>query len=332
MTLPIVELENVTKRYRDLEALSGVSFHLREGEVFGYLGPNGAGKTTTLKILAGLLTKFEGKVRVDGKSLPDRRDEVHDSIGFLPQSAGFQEWRTTESALRSFGLLSGVPVADLDHRVDTWLERFELTKSRSKKIKTLSGGMVQKLGLIQALLHEPKLLILDEPLAGLDPTSRQLVKDVVRERRAAGTTVIFSSHILSDVQDVADRIGILHAGRLLACGSIDDMKAELPVEVGVEFSSPPTSTEFLLAHPSLIRADEESANQWVLKLQRDTDTDRLIHYIVETTLRSDGRLRRIGTLEPNLDELYTQYISVAEEATEATEAGAKATETPASGR
>ncbi len=119
MTQPIVELEGVTKRYRDLEALSGVSFHLREGEVFGYLGPNGAGKTTTLKILAGLLTKFEGKVRVDGKSLPDRRDEVHESIGFLPQSAGFQEWRTTESALRSFGLLSGVPLADLDHRDST---------------------------------------------------------------------------------------------------------------------------------------------------------------------------------------------------------------------
>ena len=312
MTLPIVELENVTKRYRDLEALSGVSFQLSKGEVFGYVGPNGAGKTTTLKILAGLLTKFEGKVRVDGKSLPDKRDEVHESIGFLPQSAGFQEWRSSKSALRSFGLLSGVPAADIDHRVDVWLERFDLTKSQDKKIKKLSGGMVQKLGLIQALLHEPKLLILDEPLAGLDPTSRQLVKEVVRERRAAGTTVIFSSHILNDVEDLADRIGILHAGRLLACGSIDDMKAQMPVELVVEFSTPPTSTEFLIADSSITYADERSPNRWVLKLQRGTDTDDLIHNIVETTLRSEGRLRRIGTLEPNLDELYTQYITGAE--------------------
>ena len=167
----IVELRGVSKRYRDLHALTDVSFDLHEGEVFGYLGPNGAGKTTTLKILAGLIHKFEGSVQVAGHSMPERRDDVHKLIGFLPQSAGFQDWRTADNALRTFGILSGVPEREVSVRIGEWLERFDLEKVRHKRINKLSGGMIQKLGFIQALLHRPKLLILDEPLAGLDPAS-----------------------------------------------------------------------------------------------------------------------------------------------------------------
>jgi len=323
MTDTLVKLDNVAKSYKYATALLGVSFDLKDGEVFGYIGPNGAGKTTTLKILAGLLTKFDGSVRIAGKSVPEHRADVHQLIGFLPQSAGFQNWRTTDSALRSLGLLSGVDPSKLDKRIGEWLERFDLTKKRQQKIKKLSGGMVQKLGLIQALLHEPKLLILDEPLSGLDPVSRNLVKTVVRECKKRGTTVLFSSHILSDVQDVADSVGILHQGKLLTSGSIDDLKAELPVNVAIQFSTAPADVGFLNAHPAVETATDSPSGAHTLRLTDGADVDAVIHSLVEKTLAGGGRLRRVGIVDPDLDALYAQYISAADEENKAAEAKAK---------
>ena len=220
---PLVEVRALRKAYYGQAVLAGVSFDIAEGEVFGYIGPNGAGKTTTLKILAGLIAQDAGSVKIGGAELGDDHARRHQQIGFLPQGPGFQSWRTVESALDSLGELSGVPSEVRARRIGELLERFGLSAARKKKVKELSGGMTQKLGLIQALLHDPKLLVLDEPLEGLDPPSRALLKDVIRERRRAGCTVLFSSHILSDVERLCHRVVILHKGLVAAEGRIEDL-------------------------------------------------------------------------------------------------------------
>jgi ABC-2 type transport system ATP-binding protein len=307
----LVELENVRKKYYAQTVLDGVSFDIREGEVFGYIGPNGAGKTTTLKILAGLLTKYDGTIRVGGTDI--KQTPAHKLIGFMPQSCGFQNWRTVDSALDSLGELSGVSDEDRRARIPRLLERFDLLGSRFKKVKELSGGMTQKLGLIQALLHEPRLLVLDEPLEGLDPPSRNLLKEVIRERRRAGTTVLFSSHILSDVEDVADRIGILHRGKLATSGSIRELVTGfgLPTDIAVSFAKRPSSIDFLAA---LGTASERKPDEWRIRLAEGTDPDAVVHTIIERTFAGDGRIRKVGIAEPNLDDLFAQYIERAEAA------------------
>jgi len=307
VTVPLVQVRELSKAYFGQPVLSGVSFDIAEGEVFGYIGPNGAGKTTTLKILAGLITQYTGEVTIGGADLARDRTQAHHLIGFLPQGPGFQAWRTVESALDSLAELSGVPAELRARRIPELLERFGLAAARRKKVKELSGGMTQKLGLIQALLHEPRLLVLDEPLEGLDPPSRALLKEVIRERQRAGTTVLFSSHILSDVDDVADRVGILDAGRLATSGSLRELLVAfgLPLEVELGFSTPPSDARFLA---ELGAASERKPGEWRVVLPAGADPDAAVHAMIERTLAAGGRLRHIGLAEPELDELFASYI------------------------
>ncbi len=300
----------LTKKYYGQSVLSDVTFEIQRGEVFGYIGPNGAGKTTTLKILAGLIRKFDGDVTVDGAHVLKDRSKAHALIGYLPQSAGFQNWRTVESALDTLGALSGVSEDARKKRIPELLERFGLSAARTKKVKELSGGMTQKVGLIQALLHEPELLVLDEPLEGLDPPGRNLLKEVIRERQRAGTTVLFSSHILSDVEDVADRVGILNAGKLEISGSIRDLATSfgLPTEIDVQYAALPDPLPFI-ADPSLGAATAGKPNQWRVCVPDGGDPDAIIHTIIERSLASGGRIRHIGVTDPDLDDLFAQYIN-----------------------
>ncbi|HEX7836639.1 MAG TPA: ABC transporter ATP-binding protein [Kofleriaceae bacterium] len=306
---PLVQIRGLTKAYYRQPVLSGVSFDIAQGEVFGYIGPNGAGKTTTLKILAGLITQYEGEVLIDGADIAGDHARGHRLIGFLPQGPAFQSWRTVDSALDSLAELSGVAPEVRARRIPELLERFGLLAARYKKVKELSGGMTQKLGLIQALLHEPKLLVLDEPLEGLDPPSRALLKDVLRERQRAGTTVLFSSHILSDVEDVADRVGILTGGTIATSGSLRDLLVAFgrPLELELEFSVRPAGLEYL---GELGAAAEYRPGIWRVTLPAgaSTDVDAAIHAAIERTLSAGGRLRRIGLVEPELDELFASYL------------------------
>src|SRR4030066_1566210 len=193
-----VTIRNLAKDFGGFHALNNVSFTIKEGEIFGYIGPKGAGKTTTMKILVGLITDFQGEVSIGGCRIPKQKEEVHKLLGYLPQNVAFQEWRTVNNALTTFGRLSGLTAKQVESRILEVLHLFSLSAVRHKKISQLSGGMTQKVGLAQALLHEPKLLVLDEPLGGLDPLSRHQFKEVALELGKRGTTILFSSHILSD--------------------------------------------------------------------------------------------------------------------------------------
>lgn len=310
MANTLVTFDKVSKMYYSKKALHEISLELKEGEILGYIGPNGAGKTTTMKILVGLINQFEGNLDVGGFKLPGDRSKVHKLIGFLPQGVSFQRWRNVDNALMTFGRLSGVEDEELKKAIPKWLERFELGHAQFQKVRQLSGGMMQKVGFIQALLHKPKLLVLDEPLSGLDPQSRLQVKDIIRELRDAGTTIIFSSHILSDVQDVADRLALLNKGRLVTVGSLEDLKSTIAIanELVVEFSQVPESVAYLseIAGNRILRKVRE--DQYQIVCFPDDKTDDIIHEIVLQTLAQGGKIRKVGDIVPSLDLLYMRYL------------------------
>lgn len=305
-----VSLKNLTKRFGNFQALSDISLDIREGEIFGYIGPNGAGKTTTIKILVGLISNFQGEVSIGGYQLPQRKEEAHKLLGYLPQNVAFQEWRTINQALRTFGKLSGLIDTQVEEKIPQVLELLGLLEVRHKKITQLSGGMNQKVGLAQALLHEPKLLVLDEPLGGLDPYSRYQFKEIIRKLRQKGTTIIFSSHILSDVQDVADRIGIINRGRIKKIGTLDDLKARFKTKKTVEvlLVSKTEKLNGLSKIKNVIGVDQLSPSKVLVNLEANADEAQAVFDIAEYIVKLKIPIRGINVLEPSLDQIYLNYV------------------------
>ncbi|KXB04498.1 hypothetical protein AKJ50_02330 [candidate division MSBL1 archaeon SCGC-AAA382A13] len=306
-----LRFNNVSKRYGNFLALEDVSFQVEKGKNFGYIGPNGAGKTTTIKIMVGLLSDFKGSVEVGGYSLPARRDEVNELIGYLPQRVNFQEWRTVRHALRTFGKMSGIKDEELDERISTVLERIGISKMKNRKISELSGGTIQKVGIAQALVHDPKLLVLDEPLSGLDPASRYEMKQVIKELSTGGTTIFFSSHILSDVQDVADKIGILDLGQIMQIGTLGELKSEFPMEKEIEiiFSNFANEIENLESLSGVLSVEQLDSNKIMVQLEDDADIDVVSHELIQELIRSGSRIRSFSPVSPKLDEVYLKYIN-----------------------
>jgi len=309
-----VVLRDVTKSFGSFRALNSISFGIKEGEIFGYIGPNGAGKTTTMKILVGLISDFQGEVSIGGYLVPKRKDEIHKLLGYLPQNVAFQEWRTVNHALKTFGKLSGLSDAEVEGRIPEILDLLGLADVRHKKISQLSGGMTQKVGLAQALLHEPKLLVLDEPLGGLDPLSRRQFKDIVLKLGQKGTTVLFSSHILSDVQDVADRIGIINRGRIKQVGTLNELKSRLPSQKTVEILLSHASDKWqeFGAVKNVTGVEQPSPGRVLVNLERNEDEDQVVNDIVQSIVKLGIRVRGIALLEPSLDEIYLNYVQEAE--------------------
>jgi len=307
---PIVQIKNISKKYKDILALNNVSFDLKKGEIFGYIGPNGAGKTTTIKILVGLLNKTSGQVFINGYEMPEQKSQAHKFIGYLPQQVAFQQWRTLNHALTTFAKLSGMQKNSIQPKINELLETMDLTKFKNKKINQLSGGTIQKVGIIQAILHNPYLLILDEPLNGLDPESRYQVKQIFKDLSKKGTTVFFSSHILSDVEDVATKICILDWGKILKIGTLDELKTEFVKEKQIEIILSKKTEKFkeinnLIGVQNIL---EKSDNKFLINIDKTSDSDEIIHNIIKTLLKNDCRIRSIAPTNPALDEIYQYYL------------------------
>jgi len=202
-------------------ALDGLSLTVGRGEIFGFLGPNGAGKTTTLKILMGLVRATSGTAQLLGKPAGDVATRRR--IGFLPESPYFYDYLTAEEFLGFYGRLAGLNHAALALRVTELLELVGLVEARTRQLRKFSKGMLQRIGLAQALIHDPELIVLDEPMTGLDPIGRKQVRDLILSLRDCGKTVFFSTHILHDVEMICDRVGIVMKGRLVASGRVDEL-------------------------------------------------------------------------------------------------------------
>jgi len=221
-----IEINNLFKVFRGkklarVEALKDLSLAIPKGEVFGFLGPNGAGKSTTIKTLMGLIRPTSGRVRLMGLDVTDARSRL--LVGFLPENPAFYDFLSAREYLQFVGRTFKMEPALLKKRIEEVLERFDLVAAAKRPMRGYSKGMVQRLGLAQTLVHDPDLYILDEPMSGLDPLGRALVKDLIKELKQKGKTVFFSSHITSDVESVCDRVGIILKGELQTVESVDTL-------------------------------------------------------------------------------------------------------------
>jgi ABC-2 type transport system ATP-binding protein len=222
--IPAIEIEGLTKDYpvgfwrkRMRRSLDDLSLRVDEGEIFGFLGPNGAGKTTTLKLLLSLIFPTAGTARILGRPIDDVA--MHRDIGYLPEQPYFYDYLTARELLDYYARFSGFPAAERHARVSRVLERVGLAASADMQLRKFSKGMLQRAGIAQAIVHDPRIVFLDEPMSGLDPIGRREVRDIILDLKTQGRTVFFSTHILSDAEMLCDRVAVLHLGKLRGVGA-----------------------------------------------------------------------------------------------------------------
>ncbi len=204
--------------------LDDLILEIQEGEIFGFLGPNGAGKSTSINIALDFIRPDRGRVMINGEPASDANSRRH--IGYMPENPHFYEQLTPRELLAFGGLTAGILRVELQDRIGVILEKVELLPFIDRQVRTFSKGMKQRIGLAQAMIHDPKILILDEPMSGLDPLGRRLVSRLILEAREAGKTIFFSTHILNDVEMLCDRIAVIHKGKTLYCGNINGFKKD----------------------------------------------------------------------------------------------------------
>ncbi len=231
-----IELKNLVKQYKKVTAVNNISLDVYEGEIFGFLGPNGAGKTTTIKTLLGLIFPTAGEALVLGKPAGDI--DVKEQLSYLPESPYFYEHMTASEVVGFYGSLFGLSGATKQKRVDELLELVGLQNAGKKSLRAFSKGMLQRVGIAQALINDPKVLFFDEPTSGLDPVAHRDIRDLILHLKSEGRTIFLSSHQLSDVELVCDRVSILHGGKIRRLGHVDELIAGGSVEVIAEHVKP----------------------------------------------------------------------------------------------
>ncbi|MBI5425632.1 MAG: ABC transporter ATP-binding protein [Opitutae bacterium] len=255
----MLQFDHLTQRYGALTALDDVSLMIERGEFFGLLGPNGAGKSTLMSLIAGLREPTAGTLRLGGVNLAGRPTDAVRAIGFVPQSVALYEDLTAEENLGIFGRLYGLAGKALAARIDECLAAVQLADRRKHAVKTFSGGMQRRLNLAASLLHEPQLLLCDEPTVGVDPQSRNAIFDLLQRLNREGLTVIYSTHYMEEATRLCSRIGIIDHGKILALGTLEELLARLPAAEVVSFArdgTPPAAVAALARFGTLREHDE----------------------------------------------------------------------------
>lgn len=288
-------------RKRPKRALQPLHLTVEDGEIFGFLGPNGAGKTTTLKMLMGLVFPTGGTARILGKDWTD--PEVKAQIGFLPEQPYFYDYLTAHELLDYYGQLSGVAAKDRKLRIAAVLERVGLTDIKGLQLRKFSKGMLQRVGIAQAILHNPRLVFLDEPMSGLDPLGRREVRDLILQLQQEGKTVFFSTHILSDAEALCDRVAIIHKGELRGVGAVEELTKSVQgkVEVIWQGTQVPASMKAL---GSEFHVTGETVRGVIAENQQDTAIDAL--------RRERLRLISITPLRTSLESYFVEKLQHSE--------------------
>lgn len=297
----MLEVNNLVKRYGGTVALQGVSFSVPEGEMFGLLGPNGAGKTTLLSIVSCLLTPDGGEVRIQGRKVEQGDRELRRVIGIVPQELALYGELTARENLIFFGRLYGLRGDDLDRRVREVLDMVGLPDRADRRVETFSGGMKRRLNLGAALIHQPKLLLLDEPTTGVDPQSRNHIFEGVRRLNAAGTTIVYTSHYMEEVQSLCRRIGIIDHGRLIACDTLGNLLKQQPGVIRAHLASVSPELRTLIAALPEVTLNG-SANS-TLELECGDVKGTLIR-LVSALNEQRIELISLETEEPNLERVF----------------------------
>lgn len=302
----VLEVSDLRKRFKPglrkpwVEALRGVSFAVAEGECFGLLGQNGAGKTTTIKVATGLIRADRGQATLLGRpcgDAPSRR-----ALGFLPENPYFHEHLTPREGLLVHGRLCGLDRTTIVARTPQLLERVSLTEAADRRLKSFSKGMRQRFGLAAALLHEPELLILDEPLSGLDPGGRRLVKELILEQRQLGRTVVLCSHVLADVEELCDRVVVLHRGEVVRSGTIGELLQSAPRSYELCAQSVPPALR------SWIAAKATRCHETGAILTAHLPGDELGPALAAEVHRAGGRLLSLTPERESLEEWFVRLV------------------------
>jgi ABC-2 type transport system ATP-binding protein len=293
--MPAVELTNVSKSFGALKAVDDVSFSIEKGELFGLLGPNGAGKTTCLRCMLDIFKPESGSVSLLGGPM---NEEKKNRIGYMPEERGLYQDIPLDRCLIYLGSLKGLSPTEVRKRLTGYLDRFDLAASQHKKVKELSKGMQQKAQVIATLLHQPELLIVDEPFSGLDPVNVQLIKDLLLEEHRRGTTIILCSHQLHQVEELCDRIGLIDHGRMILYGELDDIRRQ--------FSGHAISVRSPDPIPALKGVEKvEQVNGGVkLQLAPGTKPQDVLHDLVAKNVT----LEQFEIAMPSLDEIFIRAV------------------------
>ena len=299
---PAVRTVGLTKSYRHpwtgkvVPGVEDLNLEVQRGEVMGCLGPNGAGKTTTLKLLTGLLKPTRGRAWLLGE--PISRVESRRRLGFLPEQPYFYEYLSGIEYLEFVGQLSGLQAQDAHERARYWLGRVGLGARPRLVLRKYSKGMLQRLGLGAALMHDPELLILDEPMSGLDPFGRRDVRDLIQEQRERGATVLFSSHILPDVETLCDRVAIIMAGRLTRVATVGEIVSGSRQRVEIRCTGVPLLEIGPELHDSLERRDHTHETVFLL------DDDARLNQVIDWLLRKGAQIRAVSPQRTSLEDLF----------------------------
>jgi ABC-2 type transport system ATP-binding protein len=316
----VIDVRELRKTYRTpfrrkkVEALRGISFKVERGHIFGFVGPNGAGKTTTIRTLMGLIRPTGGTATILGHQIPSRVARSH--VGFLPESPYFYDYLTIGELLDLAGRLFGMPSAARKRRADELIERVGLGRARTQSLKKFSKGMLQRAGLAQALMNDPQLVVLDEPTSGLDPIGRKEVRDLILELRDQGKTVFFSSHILTDIEAIADQVAIVARGSLQSLGTPAELvkRTVLGIDVKVRIADDVDMARLteLTENGSHVR---RTAGELAVTLSADEDLDAWLE-------RAHAAGAKIVSIEPRhetLEDLFMRQIAGADASASATD-------------
>ena len=293
-----LRVEGVTKRFGDFTAVEDLSFEVRAGRIFGFLGPNGAGKTTTIRMIVGITAPDEGKIKLFGERMSAL---MQDRIGYLPEERGLYKRMKIVDQLRYFAALKNVSGAEADKRIDFWLERMNLAEWKNKKTTDLSKGMQQKIQFISTVLHNPDLLILDEPFSGLDPVNVEFMIDVLAEFKKQDKTVIFSTHLMETAERLCHDIILINKSKKVVGGSLREVKESYGKNL---IALRAVGGEAVLADTSLVAKCDAHADEKEIELASGAEAQVLLKRLVE----SGATITKFEQVEPSLNDIFIDQV------------------------
>ena len=295
--MALLEVKNLFKAFGGIQAVSDCTFSVEQGSITGLIGPNGAGKTTMIRMITGITGPDEGRILVDGAPL--REDHIRD-IGYMPEERGLYKKMKVGDQLIYLARLKGMSSAEAKAKIKAWMERFDVKDWWDKKIEELSKGMQQKVQFIATVVHEPKLLILDEPFSGLDPINTNLIKDEIHRMNEAGTSVIFSTHRMEQVEEICEQIALVNKGKLILTGPMQVLKDQFKKHVfKVGFSGPLPESIRMNYQIDTVQQD------WIkIKLEPEQDSNQLL----QEFLKQGCRITLFQEVLPTLNEIFIEQV------------------------
>ena len=293
-----LKISNVTKRFGDFTAVEDLSFEVRAGRVFGFLGPNGAGKTTTIRMIVGITAPDNGSIELFGEHVSP---QLQNRIGYLPEERGLYKKMKVVDQLKYFAALKGMASSDAEKKIDFWLERMKLSEWKTKKTTDLSKGMQQKIQFISTVLHDPDLLILDEPFSGLDPVNVEFMIEVLSEFRTQQKTVIFSTHLMETAERLCHDIILINKSRKVVGGSLREVKESYGKNL-IAFRG--TNANEVISNRSLVNKIVSHADEQELHLAEGVDSQQLLKALID----SGAEITKFEITEPSLNDIFIEKV------------------------